>query len=67
MKSIQLELPENVATELEQLVRAGWFRSEGELLKAALTEFVRRHRLELEEQFQRDDIAWAVREKGPQA
>jgi Arc/MetJ-type ribon-helix-helix transcriptional regulator len=65
MKSVQLDLPDQAASDLEQVVRAGWFRSEGELLQAALTEFVRRHWLELEEQFQRADIAWAVREKGP--
>jgi hypothetical protein len=27
-------------------------------------EFVRRHRLELLEQFQREDIAWALKQKG---
>jgi len=32
-------------------------------MRLALVEFVRRHRFELMEQFQRDDIAWALTQK----
>ena len=63
MKSIQIELPEKLAHELDMLVQQGWFRSEEEAIRFALLEFLRRHRLELLEQFQRDDIAWALRQK----
>jgi Arc/MetJ-type ribon-helix-helix transcriptional regulator len=63
MKSIQIELPEKLAHELDMLVQQGWFRSEEEAIRFALLEFLRRHRLELLEQFQRDDIAWALRRK----
>jgi Arc/MetJ-type ribon-helix-helix transcriptional regulator len=63
MKSIQIELPEKLAHELDMLVQHGWFRSEEEAIRFALLEFLRRHRLELLEQFQRDDIAWALRQK----
>jgi Arc/MetJ-type ribon-helix-helix transcriptional regulator len=63
MKSIQIELPEKLAHELDMLVRQGWFRSEEEAIRFALLEFLRRHRLELLEQFQRDDISWALRQK----
>ena len=63
MKSIQIELPEKLAHELDMLVRQGWFRSEEEAIRFALLEFLRRHRLELLERFQRDDIAWALRQK----
>jgi Arc/MetJ-type ribon-helix-helix transcriptional regulator len=63
MKSIQIELPEKLAHELDMLVRQGWFRSEEEAIRFALLEFLRRHRLELLEQFQREDIAWALRQK----
>jgi Arc/MetJ-type ribon-helix-helix transcriptional regulator len=63
MKSIRIELPEKLAHELDMLVQQGWFRSEEEVIRVALLEFLRRHRLELLEQFQRDDIAWALRQK----
>jgi Arc/MetJ-type ribon-helix-helix transcriptional regulator len=63
MKSIQIELPEKLAQELDMLVQQGWFRSEEEVIRFALLDFLRRHRLELLEQFQRDDIAWALRQK----
>ncbi len=63
MKSLQIELPDKLATELDALVQAGWFHSEDELVRLALVEFVRRHRLELLERFQREDIAWALRQK----
>jgi Arc/MetJ-type ribon-helix-helix transcriptional regulator len=63
MKSIQIELPAKLAHELDMLVQQGWFRSEEEAIRFALLEFLRRHRLELLEQFQRDDITWALWQK----
>jgi Arc/MetJ-type ribon-helix-helix transcriptional regulator len=63
MKSIQIELPDKLAEALDTMVQQGWLRSEEEVLRFALLEFLRRHRLELHEQFQRDDIAWALRQK----
>jgi Arc/MetJ-type ribon-helix-helix transcriptional regulator len=67
MRSLQVELPDKLAGELEALVRSGWFRSEDELVRLALVEFVHRHRFELLEQFQREDIAWALQQKGTSA
>lgn len=49
---------------MEQLVKAGWFRSEEEAVRLALIEFLRRHRFELLERFQREDIEWALKQKG---
>ncbi|MGH9318756.1 MAG: ribbon-helix-helix domain-containing protein [Vicinamibacteria bacterium] len=63
MKPIQVELPDRLAEELRLLVKAGWFRNEEEAVRVALLEFVRRHRVELLERFQREDIAWALRQK----
>jgi hypothetical protein len=37
--------------------------SKNELICLALVEFARRHRLALAEQFQQEDIAWALRQK----
>ena len=63
MKVINVELPEMLAEELGRLVEAGWFRNEEEAVRLALLEFVRRHRFELLERFQREDIAWVLGEK----
>jgi Arc/MetJ-type ribon-helix-helix transcriptional regulator len=49
--------------ELETVVKAGWFRSESEVVQLALIEFVRRHRFALLDRFHEEDIAWALRHK----
>ena len=63
MKSIKVELPQNLARELNAMVKAGWFNDEAEAMRSALREFVRRNRPELLERFQREDIAWALKQK----
>ena len=63
MKSIQIELPDKLVEVLDTVVQQCWFRSEEEVLRFALLEFLRRHPLALDEQFQREDIAWALRQK----
>ena len=60
MKVLKLEVPDQLAREIEDLVRSGWFASESEIARLALAEFVRTHRFQLEEQFQREDIRWAL-------
>lgn len=67
MKTIQIELPEKLAAEIEGYVKTGWFSSEAEVIRATLMEFVRRNRVGLLERFMRDDIEWALRQKGPAA
>ena len=64
MKVMRIEIADQLAEEMEALVKAGWFASETEIARLALTEFIRRHRFELLERFQREDIAWALRQKG---
>lgn len=64
MKTLEIELPDALAEKLEELVKAGWFTSEDEIGRLALAEFVGHHRFELQEQFQREDIAWALEQKG---
>ncbi len=63
MKLVQVELPDKLAAELETLVKAGWFQSKDEVVRIALIEFIQRHRFELLERFQREDIAWALQQK----
>ena len=64
MKSLQIELPDKLAQELDTMVREGWVKNEAEAVPLALLEFVRHHRLELLERYQREDIAWAIKQKG---
>ena len=63
MKTMQVAISDQLAQEIEALVENGWFADNSELMRLALTEFVRRHRFELIEQFQRDDISWALTQK----
>jgi Arc/MetJ-type ribon-helix-helix transcriptional regulator len=62
MKTIEVELPERVSVEVETLVKDGWFADEAEIIRVALLEFVQRNRFALMERFQREDIAWALRQ-----
>ena len=63
MKTIAVELPERVTHEIDVLVQNGWFADETEIIRMALWEFVHRNRFALMEQFQRADIAWALRQR----
>ena len=67
MKTLKIQLPDQLAQKVEALIEAGWFASEEELTRLALTEFLRRHSFELQEQFQRDDIQWALSLKAGQS
>jgi Arc/MetJ-type ribon-helix-helix transcriptional regulator len=60
MRNVTIELPERVNREVEAMVSAGWFDDEGEVLRFALAQFLRRYRNELVERFEREDIAWAI-------
>ena len=60
MKTLKLEVPDRVAEAMEELVRGGWFVDESELARQALDAFLHTRRLHLQEQFQRDDIRWAL-------
>jgi Arc/MetJ-type ribon-helix-helix transcriptional regulator len=47
MKSIQIELPDKLVETLDTMVQQGWFRSEAEVLRFALFEFLLRKMLGL--------------------
>lgn len=63
MKAINVEFPDKLATEIQAYVRAGWFGSEAEVVRAAVMDFVRRRRIDLLERFMHDDIEWALKLK----
>jgi Arc/MetJ-type ribon-helix-helix transcriptional regulator len=65
MKSLVVEVPDQIASEVQRLVAGGWFQNESDVARQALIEFVRARHVELQEQFQREDIAWAVAESKP--
>lgn len=63
MKSLSIDLPDQVAAELQDLVTAGWFISQDELVRLAIMEFLKNHHLQLMEKFQMEDIDWALHQQ----
>jgi putative addiction module CopG family antidote len=63
MKTMQIDLPDQLAIEVETAVKSGRFENSGEVVRAALREFLTSRRFELLEEQQLDDVAWALREK----
>jgi Arc/MetJ-type ribon-helix-helix transcriptional regulator len=60
MRTLNLKVPDRLVEAMEELVQTGWFVDESEIVRQALSEFLQHHRLQLQEQFQRDDIRWAL-------
>jgi len=65
MKTMQVELPDQLAHEVKTVVESGRFATPGEVVRAALRDFLASRRFELLEQQQSQDIAWALREAAP--
>lgn len=63
MKSLSIDLPDQIAAELQDLVTAGWFINQDELVRLAIMEFLKNHRLQLMEKFQMEDIEWALQQQ----
>lgn len=49
MKTLSITLPDNLAERINDYVQAGFFKSEPEVILAAMSEFVRRNRMEIED------------------
>ena len=62
MKSFVIDLPDQVAAEVQNLVTTGWFISQDELVRLAILEFLKNHHLQLMEKFQLEDIDWALQQ-----
>jgi Arc/MetJ-type ribon-helix-helix transcriptional regulator len=60
VKTLRIEVPDQLAKEIEILIQAGWFASEEEIARLALAEFVHRRSFELQEHSQRADIQWGL-------
>jgi Arc/MetJ-type ribon-helix-helix transcriptional regulator len=63
MKKLQIELPDEMAHEVEDAVGTGKFEDASDVVRAALRNFVSSRRFELMEKQQLKDIAWALNEK----
>jgi len=64
MKTLQVELPDQMAREVENAVEAGKFENSAEVIRAALREFIFHRRFELLESQQLSDIAFASSDRG---
>jgi len=62
MKTLSITVPDHLAERIHDYVRSGFFLSEPDVVLAAISEFVRRNRVDLMERFAREDIAWAKNE-----
>jgi Arc/MetJ-type ribon-helix-helix transcriptional regulator len=62
VKTLSITVPDHLADRIHDYVQAGFFMSEPDVVLAAMSEFVRRNRVDLMERFAREDIVWAVQE-----
>ena len=62
MKTLSVNIPDNLAAQIKDYVKAGFFSSEPDVILAAMSEFVRRNRVDMMDRFAREDIEWAKKE-----
>ena len=62
MTTISVTLTDEIAKAAKEFTQAGYFRTESDVVLAALVDFLRRNRVELLERFAEEDIAWAKAE-----
>lgn len=60
-KMLQVNLPDQVARDVDNAVKTGKFQTADEVILAALRESISRRRYELQEEQQLNDVAWALR------
>ncbi len=59
MTTISVTLTDELAKAANDFTKAGYFRTESDVVVAAVVDFLRRNRVELLERFAQEDIAWA--------
>jgi len=62
VKTLSIDIPDSLASQISDYVKAGIFSCEPDVILAAMTEFVRRNRVDMVERFARDDIEWAKKD-----
>ena len=60
-RTLQADIPESVAREMQSMVDAGWFRSTDELVLVALRRFLDSHRGDLMQDLIHEDVEWGLR------
>lgn len=63
MSTLTLELPDELASGLERVVKSGWFLDENDAVRTALRELLADQRFATAERQQLDDIEWALAAK----
>jgi hypothetical protein len=63
MKTLTVQCPDELAEQLQRLVRDGWVADEQQALIEALKRFVDSHRPELIESQVRRDVQWGLHGK----
>ncbi|MDI6888379.1 MAG: ribbon-helix-helix domain-containing protein [Methanocellales archaeon] len=60
MESIPAKLTPKLITELDELVKEGWYSNRSEAIRDAVRELVERKKLELLEEAIEEDIRWGL-------
>jgi Arc/MetJ-type ribon-helix-helix transcriptional regulator len=63
MKTLEVQVPDQIAREVDEAVLSGSFADKTEVVLAALRDFVKHGRFKLIEDQQLRDIAWAKSQK----
>jgi Arc/MetJ-type ribon-helix-helix transcriptional regulator len=63
MKKLTLQLPDQLARQVEVLVEQGWFRAPQDVVEEAVRRFLEAHQPDVMEQFVNDDVLWGLRGK----
>jgi Arc/MetJ-type ribon-helix-helix transcriptional regulator len=61
MKVIQVDIPDQIYRQMENLVEEGWFRNCQDIVDQALRRFLETHQPDLMERFIREDVDWGLR------
>jgi Arc/MetJ-type ribon-helix-helix transcriptional regulator len=61
VKTVKVELPEQLHQRIRDLVSRGWFSSEDQLIQEAIRRFVEAHAPELMAQFIMEDVEWGLK------
>ena len=60
MKTMTIECPDQLASELELFIKEGWSTNAGEAVVEALRRFLQSHRPKIAEEQIRSDIQWGL-------
>lgn len=58
--TVQTQLPVPLFEAMQRLVALGWYKNADDLLLDALRRLLESHRVELIEEFIREDVAWGL-------